>query len=269
MKLPRRTRPGAVLFALAAAVLAFAAPATGQVRPGLLPDFTDLYEKQAPAVVSIDVTQKARRGRFPELAEDDPFYEFFRRFGQVPRGRGAPEREPEAQSVGSGFIISSRRLPHHQRARRRRRRRGQGQPRRQARLQGQGRRRRQAHRHRAAQDRREGPAQGQHRRSREAQGRRVGGRDRQALRPRQHDDRRHRQRQGTRPAAGEPRPVHPDRRRDQPRQLRRAAVQPQGRGRRHQFADLLALGRLHGARVRDPDRRRDDHGRPSSRTRAR
>ena len=41
----------------------------------------------------------------PEISEDDPFYEFFRRFGQVPRPRGAPERE--AQSVGSGFIISS------------------------------------------------------------------------------------------------------------------------------------------------------------------
>ena len=85
----------------------FAAPVAGQVRTGGLPDFTELYEKQAPAVVSIDVTQKVRRGRFPELAEDDPFYEFFRRFGQVPRPRGAPEREPEAQSVGSGFLISS------------------------------------------------------------------------------------------------------------------------------------------------------------------
>lgn len=107
MKLPDRSLFGAALVALAAAVLAFAAPAAGQLRTGALPDFTELYEKQAPAVVSIDVTQKVRRGRFPELAEDDPFYEFFRRFGQVPRPRGAPEREPEAQSVGSGFLISS------------------------------------------------------------------------------------------------------------------------------------------------------------------
>jgi len=58
-------------------------------------------------VVSIDVTQKARRQRgMPELSEDDPFYEFFRRFGQVPPRRGQ-EREPEAQAVGSGFIIGS------------------------------------------------------------------------------------------------------------------------------------------------------------------
>ncbi len=71
----------------------------------LLPDFTDLYDKQSPTVVSVDVTQKARAPRMPEISEDDPFYEFFRRFGQVPRPRGAPERE--AQSVGSGFIISS------------------------------------------------------------------------------------------------------------------------------------------------------------------
>jgi serine protease Do len=42
----------------------------------------------------------------PELSEDDPFYEFFRRFGQVPPRRG-PEREPEAQAVGSGFIVGS------------------------------------------------------------------------------------------------------------------------------------------------------------------
>ncbi len=42
----------------------------------------------------------------PELSEDDPFYEFFRRFGQIPR-RGAPGRDLEQQSVGSGFIISA------------------------------------------------------------------------------------------------------------------------------------------------------------------
>jgi serine protease Do len=70
-----------------------------------LPDFTELYEKQAPAVVAIDVTQRVRRSRGPELSEDDPFYEFFRRFGQIPRPRGAPDREFDQQSVGSGFII--------------------------------------------------------------------------------------------------------------------------------------------------------------------
>ena len=54
-------------------------------------------------------TSRRRSGgtRVPELSEDDPFYEFFRRFGQIPRPRGGPEREFEQQSVGSGFIISS------------------------------------------------------------------------------------------------------------------------------------------------------------------
>ncbi len=107
MMLRRQSSPAVFLFALFAAASAFALPAAAQVRLTGLPDFTELYEKQSPAVVSIDVTQKSKRSRFPDVAEDDPFYEFFRRFGQVPRQRGAPEREPEAQSVGSGFLISS------------------------------------------------------------------------------------------------------------------------------------------------------------------
>ena len=149
-----------------AALATVAAPAAAQGRLAGLPDFTELYDKQGPAVVSIDVTQQSSGRACPELSEDDPFYEFFRRFGQIPRPRGAPEREFEQQSVGSGFIISSDgylitnahvvdgadevnvKLD------------------RQARVQGQGHRRRQAHRHRAAQDRSEGPAEGDDRRSR-------------------------------------------------------------------------------------------------------
>jgi len=103
-----------ILFALAAmAGIVTAVPAAAQAlqAPRLgLPDFTELYEKQSPAVVSIDVTQKVQRSRgMPELSEDDPFYEFFRRFGQIPRGPrgGQPEREQEQSSVGSGFIISA------------------------------------------------------------------------------------------------------------------------------------------------------------------
>jgi len=110
-----RTLPAswrAALGALAFTVSLVAAPAAhAQGRAGL-PDFTDLYEKQGPAVVSIDVTQKIKRPRMPEISEDDPFYEFFRRFGQIPRGgggggRGGPEREYESQSTGSGFIVSA------------------------------------------------------------------------------------------------------------------------------------------------------------------
>ena len=85
---------------------ALALPAAAQGRAAGLPDFTELYEKQGPAVVSIDVTQTVRRNqRLPDISEDDPFYEFFKRFGPIPRR--APERDFEAQSTGSGFIVSS------------------------------------------------------------------------------------------------------------------------------------------------------------------
>jgi serine protease Do len=97
----------------------------------VLPDFADLVEKFGPAVVNINTqTRASPRQQIPGLSEDDPFYEFFRRFmpdGQPPRG-GTPrgERTPKAQpgqpavpgqpptprgplrpfGLGSGFIVS-------------------------------------------------------------------------------------------------------------------------------------------------------------------
>lgn len=67
-----------------------------------LPEFTDLVEKQGASVVNISTTQIIRGQQgFPNIPENDPFYEFFRRFApQMPR-------EQESQSLGSGFIISS------------------------------------------------------------------------------------------------------------------------------------------------------------------
>ncbi|MBI3222869.1 MAG: DegQ family serine endoprotease [Nitrosomonadales bacterium] len=67
-----------------------------------LPDFTNLVEKQGPAVVNISTTQIIRdTPGFPNIPEGDPFYEVFRRFApQIPR-------EQESQSLGSGFIISA------------------------------------------------------------------------------------------------------------------------------------------------------------------
>lgn len=47
-----------------------------------LPDFTELVEKQGPAVVNISTTQTVRSSanpQVPQLSEDDPFYDFFRR----------------------------------------------------------------------------------------------------------------------------------------------------------------------------------------------
>src|SRR5487761_2515859 len=70
-----------------------------------LPDFTELVEKQGAAVVNVSTTQLIHTPQMfqgmPNLPEDDPFYEFFRRF--------APQEphEQESQSLGSGFIISS------------------------------------------------------------------------------------------------------------------------------------------------------------------
>jgi serine protease Do len=69
-----------------------------------LPDFTDLVEKQGGAVVNISTTQSVRNPllpQAPQLQEDDPFYEFFRRFIPNPG-----PREFQSQSLGSGFIIS-------------------------------------------------------------------------------------------------------------------------------------------------------------------
>ncbi|OIQ86967.1 putative periplasmic serine endoprotease DegP-like precursor [mine drainage metagenome] len=91
--------------AISALVVAFSTPAFAKD----LPDFTELYEKQGPTVVNISTTQTVHGGGqgmvpFPNVPEDDPFYEFFKRFGQ-PGGQGS--QDYKAQSLGSGFIISS------------------------------------------------------------------------------------------------------------------------------------------------------------------
>jgi serine protease Do len=93
---------------LLAALFLFSVGASAQG----LPDFTDLVEKQGPAVVNISTTTQAtqRRGvpQVPQLDEDDPFYDFFRRF--IPRGQPGQQPAPrqfESRSLGSGFIISA------------------------------------------------------------------------------------------------------------------------------------------------------------------
>ena len=77
-----------------------------------LPDFTDLVEEASPAVVNISTRQKmperavAGQPGPPDLEGLPPmFREFFERsIPQVPRNPGGRQRE--AQSLGSGFIIS-------------------------------------------------------------------------------------------------------------------------------------------------------------------
>lgn len=71
-----------------------------------LPDFTELVEKQGSAVVNISTTQTARSQATPfPFDENDPAFEFFKRFIPRPPSGGAP-REFENKSLGSGFIIS-------------------------------------------------------------------------------------------------------------------------------------------------------------------
>ena len=55
--------------------------ATGTLRA--LPDFSPLVEKYGPAVVNVEVVEKSQptAGGPPGLSPNDPFYDFFRRFG--------------------------------------------------------------------------------------------------------------------------------------------------------------------------------------------
>lgn len=99
----------------------FATPAVAQ--DGVVPfpnapaSFSQLVKKVRPAVVSIQVSsdgrskkKSSRRGsrggnNFPDLPDDHPLNEFFKRFGGG-TGRGLVPRMP-VRAQGSGFIISS------------------------------------------------------------------------------------------------------------------------------------------------------------------
>jgi serine protease Do len=115
---------GILLTSVGALVVAPSATAQSQPAPATvvreLPDFADLVERTGPAVVNIRTTERARANapaagpQMPEgIDENDPFYEFFRRFFPPrpgpgpggPRGRGDGGEVP--RGVGSGFIISS------------------------------------------------------------------------------------------------------------------------------------------------------------------
>ncbi|MDH4216234.1 MAG: protease Do, partial [Gallionella sp.] len=60
-----------------------------------LPDFTELVEKQGASVVNISTTQIIRTEQgFPNIPENDPFYDFFRRYApQMPHGQAPREHE--------------------------------------------------------------------------------------------------------------------------------------------------------------------------------
>jgi len=107
-----------LLAALFAASVQFA-----NAQPVTMPDFADLVERTAPAVVNIrtaarlSTTMQGMPGgpQGPELDENDPFYDFFHRFFPQPGPGQRPGPAPHAphgdreipRGVGSGFIISA------------------------------------------------------------------------------------------------------------------------------------------------------------------
>jgi serine protease Do len=108
------------LLSLLAVLVAFSGGLGSLVEPVQareLPDFADLVERSGPAVVNIRTTERAKPvqpGAAPQMPEgideNDPFYEFFRRFfpprqGPAPGQRGRGEEVP--RGVGSGFVISA------------------------------------------------------------------------------------------------------------------------------------------------------------------
>jgi serine protease Do len=80
-----------------------------QVSARSLPDFTDLVKDQSPAVVNISTVThtKASQGMPPGYEQIPEMFRHFFQFG--PRGgqpHGGQPRSKDAQSLGSGFIIS-------------------------------------------------------------------------------------------------------------------------------------------------------------------
>ncbi len=72
-----------------------------------LPDSTRLVESYGPTVVNVSVARSmpvARATPFPGIPEDDPFYDFFRRFSPPVPPKSA--EAPPQRGQGSGFIVS-------------------------------------------------------------------------------------------------------------------------------------------------------------------
>ncbi|MFN4159733.1 MAG: Do family serine endopeptidase [Gemmobacter sp.] len=114
MQTKTRTRafPALVLGALmgATAVTALApaiSPAQAYaVQPG---GYADLVARVAPAVVYIEVTQKAQAADFNPADMPPGFEEFARRFGMPLPGQpgGSEGQRPQQTGVGTGFVISA------------------------------------------------------------------------------------------------------------------------------------------------------------------
>ncbi len=108
----------AALF-FAASSLLLAAP---QAQAKELPDFTELVDKFGPSVVNVSTKARLPGQRQPTIDENDPMYEFFRRFmppdarpnprtpnPNAPRKAPRGSDEPPLRNLGqgSGFIFSN------------------------------------------------------------------------------------------------------------------------------------------------------------------
>jgi len=72
-----------------------------------LPDFSQLVERYGAAVVNVEVVEKPQAGQGAQgLSPNDPFFDFFRRFGVPPPGHGDRSRQPPVRGAGSGFIVN-------------------------------------------------------------------------------------------------------------------------------------------------------------------
>ena len=73
-----------------------------------LPDFSALVERYGPAVVNVDVVEHAQQQSSESSGDDsdDPFNDFFRRFG-IPGPNFGPHSSQPQHGTGSGFIVSS------------------------------------------------------------------------------------------------------------------------------------------------------------------
>jgi serine protease Do len=99
---------GNIATAGAAAVAAPAAEAAQNSAPvagrygAALPDFAALAEHYGPAVVNVAIVGKQQAvADFPGMSPNDPFFDFFRRFGQP-----MPRNQQPIRGEGSGFIVS-------------------------------------------------------------------------------------------------------------------------------------------------------------------
>jgi len=110
----------ALLAPLFAVALPLVSPGVAAQPTQALPDFADLAERVGPAVVGIRTTARIGAGPqggpgMPDLDENDPMYEFFRRFFPNPPQQGpqGPRQQPPGprrnvpRGLGSGFIVSA------------------------------------------------------------------------------------------------------------------------------------------------------------------